>query len=77
MVRAFIISSRNYLTILNRRLVDVLPFLKDYPDWLPGSSFKRVACEWASTLNEMVEMPHAFVKKQMVTFYLETSYKQT
>ncbi|KAF9268235.1 cytochrome P450 [Marasmius fiardii PR-910] len=41
-------------------LVDVVP-----AHWFPGAGFKRTAKEWASTLLEMVEGPHTFVKQQI------------
>ncbi|KAG7096665.1 hypothetical protein E1B28_004080 [Marasmius oreades] len=46
-------------------LVDVVPVLRHVPDWLPGAGFKRTAKEWASTLLEMVEQPHNYVKQQI------------
>ncbi|KAK0450588.1 cytochrome P450 [Desarmillaria tabescens] len=33
--------------------------------WFPGAGFKRTAREWASTLNDFVEKPHNYVKKEM------------
>ncbi|KAF9008812.1 cytochrome P450 [Cyathus striatus] len=47
-------------------LVDVIPFLRHVPQWLPGAGFRRKADTWATTLMEMVEKPHIFVKEQMV-----------
>jgi hypothetical protein len=46
-------------------LVDVLPFLKYVPAWIPGAGFKRTAKEWNDTLAEMVETPYNFTKQQM------------
>lgn len=40
--------------------------VRHLPDWLPGTGFKETARSWASTLSEMVEGPHNFVKEQMV-----------
>ncbi|RDB20518.1 hypothetical protein Hypma_012422 [Hypsizygus marmoreus] len=46
-------------------LVDVIPALRHVPLWFPGAGFKRTAKVWAATLVEMVEQPHAFVKREM------------
>ncbi|KAJ3709804.1 cytochrome P450 [Lentinula guzmanii] len=44
------------------------------PDWFPGASFKKTAKEWSSTLNEMVDLPYDYVKKQIVSGTAEPSY---
>lgn len=36
------------------------------PSWFPGTGFQQTAKAWAKTLQDMVEEPHQFVKKQMV-----------
>lgn len=46
-------------------LVDVLPFLRHVPAWVPGAGFQRLAKEWRDCLTEMVERPFAFTKQQM------------
>ncbi|KLO06300.1 cytochrome P450 [Schizopora paradoxa] len=46
-------------------LVDLLPFLQYLPDWFPGTGFKHIAKKFRSNSDEMAELPHAFVKKQM------------
>lgn len=46
-------------------LVNLIPLLRRLPDWFPGTGFKRTAREWASTLHEMIEAPHQYVKDQM------------
>jgi hypothetical protein len=45
--------------------------VKHIPKWLPGAGFLRTAEEWAQTLVEMVELPHNFVKQELVC---RTSY---
>ncbi|KAM0352989.1 hypothetical protein ACHAPU_001874 [Fusarium lateritium] len=45
-------------------LVDVLPFLRYVPDWMPGTSFKRLARQWSAELEDLIEKPYAFVKYQ-------------
>ncbi|KAK0501168.1 cytochrome P450 [Armillaria luteobubalina] len=46
-------------------LVNLIPVLRHIPEWFPGAGFKRTAREWASTLNEFVERPHDYVKREM------------
>ncbi|KAK0222555.1 cytochrome P450 [Armillaria nabsnona] len=46
-------------------LVNLIPILRHIPEWFPGAGFKRTAREWASTLNEFVERPHNYVKREM------------
>ncbi|KAG1883945.1 cytochrome P450 [Suillus subluteus] len=46
-------------------MADVVPFLVKVPEWFPGAGFKRVACEWHDTLEEMVSAPYKFVIDQM------------
>ncbi|KAF4954397.1 hypothetical protein FSARC_12140 [Fusarium sarcochroum] len=46
-------------------LVDVLPFLRYVPDWVPGAGFKRLARQWASELYDVAEKPYAFVQHQI------------
>ncbi|KGQ10461.1 O-methylsterigmatocystin oxidoreductase [Beauveria bassiana D1-5] len=46
-------------------VVDVLPALQHLPDWLPGMSFKKKAREHRQTMNEVADMPYAFVQEQM------------
>ncbi|KAM0229934.1 hypothetical protein ACHAPO_009656 [Fusarium lateritium] len=46
-------------------LVDVMPFLRYLPDWIPGAGFKKLARQWASELNDVAEKPYAFVQHQL------------
>ncbi|SJL03018.1 related to cytochrome P450 CYP2 subfamily [Armillaria ostoyae] len=46
-------------------LVNLIPILRHIPEWFPGAGFKRTAREWASTLNEFIERPHNYVKREM------------
>lgn len=55
-------------------MVDVIPFLRHVPAWFPGAGFKTKASAWASTLSEMVERPHNFVKQQMAAGTNRTSF---
>ncbi|KEY72256.1 hypothetical protein S7711_00255, partial [Stachybotrys chartarum IBT 7711] len=46
-------------------LVDILPFMKLLPEWMPGTGFKQTARKWAAQLNDVIEKPFAFVRHQM------------
>ncbi|KAF8639642.1 hypothetical protein AX17_000907 [Amanita inopinata Kibby_2008] len=58
-------------------LVDFLPALRYVPSWLPGAGFQKKAATWASTLSEMVEQPHNFVKQQMAAGTAAMSFSST
>ncbi|KAI5465087.1 putative cytochrome P450 oxidoreductase OrdA-like protein [Mariannaea sp. PMI_226] len=45
--------------------VDVFPFLRHIPDWFPGTSFKRIARQMGSDLQDVIDTPYAFVKQQV------------
>ncbi|TDL20071.1 cytochrome P450 [Rickenella mellea] len=55
-------------------LVDVIPFLRHLPRWLPGAGFKRTASMWSKKANEFSNKPHAFVKRQMANEIATPSY---
>ncbi|KAE9390851.1 cytochrome P450 [Gymnopus androsaceus JB14] len=55
-------------------LVDVLPILSHIPSWAPGASFKRRAQGWAVTFDNMVERPFAWIKEQLASGYIESSF---
>ncbi|TRX88391.1 hypothetical protein FHL15_010704 [Xylaria flabelliformis] len=46
-------------------LVDTFPFLRNLPDWFPGTSFKELARQWERELLDVTEKPFTFVKHQM------------
>ncbi|KAG2121123.1 cytochrome P450 [Suillus cothurnatus] len=46
-------------------MVDIMPFLANVPEWFPGTGFKRLACEWSKTRQDMAAIPYGFVKDQM------------
>ncbi|KAJ4328639.1 hypothetical protein N0V84_000828 [Fusarium piperis] len=46
-------------------MVDMMPFLIYFPDWVPGTGWKRTARQWAAELNDVTEKPYAFVKHQI------------
>ena len=57
----------NSATVPGAFLVDFFPILNKIPEWLmPGGGFKATARLWAKSTSDMVEVPYAFAKKQMV-----------
>ncbi|THU98501.1 cytochrome P450 [Dendrothele bispora CBS 962.96] len=53
-------------TASNAFMVDVFPSLQYVPAWFPGAEWKRKATKYHKTLAEMLEVPFAWVKQQMV-----------
>jgi hypothetical protein len=47
--------------------VDVFPFLKHIPLWMPGSGFKKNAIIWKKKMEEFVDKPFEFVKNNVVS----------
>ncbi|KAF9238243.1 cytochrome P450 [Melanogaster broomeanus] len=52
-------------TIPGAYLVDLFPLMKYIPSWLPGAGFKREAKEYAAVVNDLVEIPHRYVKSRL------------
>lgn len=48
-------------------LVDVLPFLKYVPEWVPGAGFQKKAREWKKLARAMIEVPFAAAKENIVS----------
>ncbi|KAJ5900079.1 hypothetical protein N7495_004823 [Penicillium taxi] len=44
-------------------LVDIIPALKHVPSWLPGAGFKRLAQAWKNNLDNVANVPYAFVQQ--------------
>ena len=40
--------------------------MKYIPSWFPGAGFKRKAAEWRALMQEFVDIPFEFVKKDLV-----------
>ncbi|KXN81861.1 O-methylsterigmatocystin oxidoreductase [Leucoagaricus sp. SymC.cos] len=45
-------------------LVDLIPWLKYVPEWMPGAGFKRKAREWDVLARRMVDLPFADAQKR-------------
>ncbi|KAI1380247.1 putative cytochrome P450 oxidoreductase OrdA-like protein [Hypoxylon crocopeplum] len=44
--------------------VDMFPFLRKLPDWLPGTGFKKLGRQYEAELTYVMEMPYAFTQHQ-------------
>jgi hypothetical protein len=55
-------------------LVDVLPWLRFLPDWVPGAGFKRTARQWKHNLSSVVNIPVDFVQQQVTLKTAKPSY---
>ncbi|KAJ7235516.1 cytochrome P450 [Mycena rebaudengoi] len=54
-------------TTPGKYLVDSLPILKYVPDWFPGAEFKRNAKVWRKLARDSMELPFAYVKREMAS----------
>ena len=41
--------------------------VKYIPSWVPGAAFKRNAKKYAGVLRDLLEIPHNYVKSQLVS----------
>ena len=48
-------------------LVDVLPWLRYIPAWLPGASFQKQARIWWEERERLYDVPFGFVKEEIVS----------
>ncbi|SJL09908.1 uncharacterized protein ARMOST_13289 [Armillaria ostoyae] len=46
-------------------LVDLLPILKNVPDWFPGAKFKKLAQRWRENVEEMREEPFRYAAESV------------
>ncbi|KAK6984826.1 O-methylsterigmatocystin oxidoreductase [Favolaschia claudopus] len=46
-------------------LVDILPWLKYVPSWMPGAGFKRTGAKYLKTNVDQTDLPYNFVLKEM------------
>ncbi|KZT68558.1 cytochrome P450 [Daedalea quercina L-15889] len=58
-------------------LIDILPFLKHVPAWMPGAAFKRAALHTRSLLQASNEVPYRMVKEAIGTGNARRSYVST
>ncbi|KAF5367940.1 hypothetical protein D9758_004326 [Tetrapyrgos nigripes] len=55
-------------------MVNLIPALQYIPEWFPGAGFQRIAKEWASTLEAMVDQPYQWVKSRVAEGTAELSF---
>ncbi|KIY45954.1 cytochrome P450 [Fistulina hepatica ATCC 64428] len=55
-------------------LVNLIPWLSEVPEWVPGAGFKVTARSWKATLYEMVDRPYNFVIQQLAAGTAIPSY---
>ncbi|KAF7334628.1 Cytochrome P450 [Mycena venus] len=65
------------LTAPGAFLVDIMPFLRYWPEWLPGGGFKATARKWSKQLHGTVDAGLEYVKNQMAGGAAETSFMST
>jgi hypothetical protein len=53
-------------TIAERRLVDIFPFLKHLPWWLPGTGFQKAAAKSRKLARRMLDEPMDATKRDIV-----------
>ncbi|CAG5137089.1 uncharacterized protein ALTATR162_LOCUS38 [Alternaria atra] len=61
-------------TVPGKWAVDIMPFLRYVPDWMPGTGFKATAHQMAAQLKQTTEQPYEFVKQQMREKKHKTSF---
>lgn len=54
--------------------VDIVPQLRHLPSWLPGVSFHKIARQWKSVTQRMIDVPYGFVVQQMARGTFKPSY---
>ena len=55
-------------------LVDMIPWLRFLPDWVPGTGFKHTARQWKKDCDEVMDVPADFVAQQMAQNVARPSY---
>ncbi len=55
-------------------LVDMIPWLRFLPDWVPGTGFKQTARQWNKDCDEVMNVPADFVTQQMAQNAARPSY---
>ncbi|CAE6505303.1 unnamed protein product [Rhizoctonia solani] len=46
-------------------MVNIIPWLRYIPDWVPGTGWKKTVREWRKERNEMVDAPFNYTKRQI------------
>jgi len=59
------VAATNQATIPGAFMVDMLPWLKYVPSWVPGAGFKTKAKEWSKLLTNLREIPFREAKRNI------------
>ncbi|KAF4617510.1 hypothetical protein D9613_005757 [Agrocybe pediades] len=68
------LSTMNASVLQSNFLVNVLPFLKYVPEFLPGTGFKAKAREWKKLQEDLVSRPFEIVQQQMTAATAKPSF---
>lgn len=60
-IRLYLSASRSRLTLL---------IVKYIPSWFPGAGFKKEANAWKQMTDNMIDLPYAAVKQEIVTRFV-------
>lgn len=55
-------------------VVDLVPWLRYLPDWVPGTGFKKTARQWKKDSDDSMNVPVDFVEQQMAQNIAKPSY---
>ncbi|KAI1425062.1 cytochrome protein [Xylaria sp. FL1777] len=61
-------------TVPGSWMVDVIPALKNVPDWMPGTGWKKTLKEWQLVLRETTERPFQFAEQRIARGSHEKSF---
>ncbi|KIJ49274.1 hypothetical protein M422DRAFT_205484 [Sphaerobolus stellatus SS14] len=64
----------NEASIPGSFLVDIFPWMKYIPEWVPGATFKRKARLWRQAAEELLEFPYKTVKRAIANDTAEECY---
>lgn len=70
-----IVQSFSCLSLIIRLFNPFTTSVRHVPDWMPGTEFKRIAAKCRRDIDRMVNLPHAFVKQQVVRMPLGCIFK--
>ncbi|KAJ7923835.1 cytochrome P450 [Mycena leptocephala] len=58
-------------------LVDIIPVLRYWPEWMPGGGFHTTAKKWSKQMDDTVDSGLEYVKNKMAEGTAETSFLST
>ncbi|KAG8768622.1 hypothetical protein FRC12_005453 [Ceratobasidium sp. 428] len=57
--------------------VNIMPWLRFFPNWFPGTTWKQTVKEWRAERDEMVDVPFDWTKNQMANGATSSSVLRT